>query len=105
MYVSWTRAVVLQASSILPQFVLQPQQSEVLLAPQLVNMNPQIAGPFSPQFPQLFFPNQANQFTSMLIPNGQPEQLGPPQDTNNANGPQQTLNPVQVKQNSMEIQG
>uniref|UniRef100_A0A3Q3VZW2 Uncharacterized protein n=1 Tax=Mola mola TaxID=94237 RepID=A0A3Q3VZW2_MOLML len=85
-----------QASSILPQFVLQPQQSEVLLAPQLVNLNPQIAGPFNPQVPQLFLPNQANQFTPMLIPNGQPEQLGPPQDTNHANGPQQALNPVQM---------
>lgn len=83
-----------QASAILPQFVLQ--QPDVLLTPQLVNLNPQIAGPFGPQGPQLFVPNQGNQFTPVLIPNGQQEQLGPPQDPNAPNVPQQAQNPVQM---------
>ncbi|XP_038569286.1 gamma-gliadin isoform X2 [Micropterus salmoides] len=85
-----------QGSSILPQYVLQQQQPEVLLTPQVVNLNPQLAGPFSPQGPQLFLPNQGNQLTPMLIPNGQQEQLGPPQDPNAPNVPQQAQNPVQM---------
>ncbi|KAM7394295.1 hypothetical protein PAMP_021108 [Pampus punctatissimus] len=85
-----------QASSILPQYVLQQQQPDVLLTPQLVNMNPQVAGPFGPQGPQLLFPTQGNQLTPVFRPNGQQEQLGPPQDPNNPNIPQQAQNPVQM---------
>uniref|UniRef100_A0A3Q0QW80 Odontogenic, ameloblast associated n=1 Tax=Amphilophus citrinellus TaxID=61819 RepID=A0A3Q0QW80_AMPCI len=84
-----------QGSSILPQFVLQ-QQPEVLFTPQVVNLNPQVAGPFGPQGPQLLVPNQGNQLTPMLLPNGQQEQLGPPQDPNNPNVPQQAQNPMQM---------
>lgn len=84
---------------MLPQYVLQ-QQPEVLLTPQLVSLNPQMASPFNPQGPQLFLPNQGSQLTPMLIPNGRQEQLGPPQDPNTPNVPQQALNPVQVQQNS-----
>ncbi|TKS68206.1 hypothetical protein D9C73_002267 [Collichthys lucidus] len=84
-----------QASSLLPQYVLQQQQPEVLLTPQVVNLNPQMAGPFSPQGPQLFLPNQGNPFTPMLVPNGQQEQLGGPVDPNAPNVPQQAQNPVQ----------
>lgn len=91
-------SILLQASSILPQFVLQQQQPEVLLTPQVVNLNPQMAGPFGPQGPQLLFPNQGNQLTPMLVPNGQQEQLGPPQDPNAPNVPQQAQNPMQVQQ-------
>lgn len=91
-------SLLLQASSILPQFVLQQQQPEVLLTPQVVNLNPQMAGPFGPQGPQLLFPNQGNQLTPMLVPNGQQEQLGPPQDPNAPNVPQQAQNPMQVQQ-------
>ncbi|KAL3996503.1 fibromodulin [Sarotherodon galilaeus] len=85
-----------QGSSILPQFVLQQQQPEVLLTPQVVNLNPQVAGPFGPQGPQLLVPNQGNQLTRLLFPNGQQEQLGPPQDPNNPNVPQQAQNPMQM---------
>ncbi|KAM8772980.1 uncharacterized protein odam [Acanthopagrus schlegelii] len=83
-----------QASSLLPQFVLQ-QQPDVLLTPQMVNLNPQMANPFGPQGPQLMFPNQGNQLTPMIFPNGQQEQFGPPQDPSAANVPQQAQNPVQ----------
>ncbi|XP_005458778.1 class E vacuolar protein-sorting machinery protein HSE1 [Oreochromis niloticus] len=86
-----------QGSSILPQFVLQQQQPEVLLTPQVVNLNPQVAGPFGPQGPQLLVPNQGNQLTRLLFPNGQQEQLGPPQDPNNPNVPQQAQNPMQFQ--------
>lgn len=82
--------------SILPQYVLQQQTPEVLLTPQVLNLNPQLAGPFGPQGPQLLLPNQGNQLTPMLVPNGQQDQLGPAQDPNNPNGPQQAQNPVQV---------
>uniref|UniRef100_A0A3Q4H6V6 Odontogenic, ameloblast associated n=1 Tax=Neolamprologus brichardi TaxID=32507 RepID=A0A3Q4H6V6_NEOBR len=85
----------LQGSSILPQFVLQQQQPEVLLTPQVVNLNPQVAGPFGPQGP-LLVPNQGNQFTPMFFPNGQQEQLGPQPDPNNPNIPQQAQNPMQM---------
>ncbi|XP_010743230.2 gamma-gliadin [Larimichthys crocea] len=85
-----------QASSLLPQYVLQQQQPEVLLTPQVVNLNPQMAGPFSPQGPQLFLPNQGNPFTPMFVPNGQQEQLGGPVDPNAPNVPQQAQNPVQM---------
>ncbi|XP_023274217.1 gamma-gliadin-like isoform X1 [Seriola lalandi dorsalis] len=85
-----------QASSILPQYVLQQQQPEVLFTPQVVNLNPQMAGPFGPQGPQLLLPTQGNQLTPMLVPNGQQEQLGPPQDPNAPNVPQQAQNPVQM---------
>ncbi|CAJ1052296.1 uncharacterized protein odam [Xyrichtys novacula] len=84
-----------QASSLLPQFVLQ-QQPEVLLTPQLVNLNPQMAGPFPPQGPQLFLPAQGNQLTPVIIPNGQQEQVGTPQDPNSPIVPQQAQNPVQM---------
>ncbi|XP_007551881.1 uncharacterized protein odam isoform X1 [Poecilia latipinna] len=82
--------------SILPQYVLQQQTPDVLLTPQVLNLNPQLAGPFGPQGPQLLLPNQGNQLTPMLVPNGQQEQLGPAQDPNNPNGPQQAQNPVQM---------
>ncbi|KAM4584813.1 uncharacterized protein odam isoform 1-T1 [Odontesthes bonariensis] len=85
-----------QASSLLPQYVLQQQQPEVLLTPQMVNFNPQMAGPFGPQGPQLLLPNQGNQLTPVLLPNGQQEQLGPAQDPNNPNIPQQAQNPMQM---------
>ncbi|GLD66898.1 gamma-gliadin-like isoform X2 [Lates japonicus] len=85
-----------QASSILPQYVLQQQQPEVLLTPQVVNLNPQVAGPFGPQGPQLLLPTQGNQLTPMLFPNGQQEQLGPPQDPNAPNVHQQAQNPMQM---------
>uniref|UniRef100_UPI0037E76E67 uncharacterized protein odam n=1 Tax=Semicossyphus pulcher TaxID=241346 RepID=UPI0037E76E67 len=84
-----------QGSSLLPQFVLQ-QQPDVLLTPQLVNFNPQMAGPFAPQGPQLFLPSQGNQLTPVIVSNGQQEQLGPPQDPNAPNVPQQAQNPVQM---------
>ncbi|XP_029366448.1 gamma-gliadin isoform X2 [Echeneis naucrates] len=83
-----------QGTSILPQLVLQQQQPEVLLTPQVVNFNPQVAGPFGPQGPQLLLPNQGNQLTPMLVPNGQQEQL--PQDPNAPNFPQQTQIPLQM---------
>ncbi|XP_032417858.1 uncharacterized protein odam isoform X1 [Xiphophorus hellerii] len=82
--------------SILPQYVLQQQTPDVLLTPQVLNLNPQLAGPFGPQGPQLLLPNQGNQLTPMLVPNGQQDQLGPAQDPNNPNGPQQAQNPVQM---------
>ncbi|KAL7403754.1 hypothetical protein ABVT39_004699 [Epinephelus coioides] len=85
-----------QASSLIPQYVLQQQQPEVLLTPQVVNLNPQVTGPFGPQGPQLFLPNQGNQLTPVILPNGQQEQLGPPQDPNNPTIPQQAQNPVQM---------
>lgn len=83
--------------------MLQQQQPEVLLTPQVVNFNPQVSGPFGPfgpQVPQTFLPNQGNQLTPILLPNGQQEQLGPPQDPNAPNVPQQAQNPVQVQQSS-----
>uniref|UniRef100_A0A3B3BNZ3 Odontogenic, ameloblast associated n=1 Tax=Oryzias melastigma TaxID=30732 RepID=A0A3B3BNZ3_ORYME len=83
-----------QASSLLPQLVLQ--QPDLLLTPQMVNFNPQLAGPFGPQGPQLLLPNQGGQVTSVLLPNGQQEQLGPQQDPNNPNIPQQAQNPMQM---------
>lgn len=95
----WAEAFPLQAASLLPQFVLQ-QQPDVLLNPQLINLNPQLAGPFNPQGPQLFLPNQGGQLTPMVLPNGQPDQLVPPQDPNNPNVAQQGLNPVQVRRRS-----
>lgn len=95
------KALFLQASSILPQFVLQQQQPEVVFTPQVVNLNPQISSPFNPQGPPLFYLNQANQLIPILPPNGQQEQLGPPQDP--ANVPQQGLNPVQVHESNMGI--
>ncbi|XP_053711280.1 uncharacterized protein odam [Synchiropus splendidus] len=92
-----------QASSLLPQFVLQQQQPDVLLTPQMVNLNPQLGSlnpqlgsPFNPQGPQLLLPNQGNQLTPVMVPNGQQEQLNPPQDPNNPNGPQVAQNPVQM---------
>ncbi|XP_074538776.1 uncharacterized protein odam [Halichoeres trimaculatus] len=84
-----------QGSSLLPQILLQ-QQPEVLLTPQMVNLNPQMAGPFAPQGPQLFFPSQGNQLTPVIVPNGQQEQTGTPQDPNAPNIPQQAQNPVQM---------
>ncbi|KAK1886183.1 Methionine-rich protein [Dissostichus eleginoides] len=84
-----------QGSSILPQYVFQQQRPEVLF-PQMVNFNPQLANPFGPQGPQLFFPNQGNQLTPMMFPNGQQEQLGPPQDPNAPEVPQQAQNPFQM---------
>uniref|UniRef100_H3CYZ5 Odontogenic, ameloblast associated n=1 Tax=Tetraodon nigroviridis TaxID=99883 RepID=H3CYZ5_TETNG len=71
-----------QASSVLPQLVLQPPE-------MLLNWNPQLAAPFNPQF----FPNQASQLTPVLPPNGPELQ---PQEPNAANGPQLPLNPVQM---------
>ncbi|XP_047434946.1 odontogenic ameloblast-associated protein isoform X2 [Mugil cephalus] len=85
-----------QASSILPQYVFQQQQPDVLLTPQLVNFNPQLGGPFGAQGPQLLFPNQGNQLTPVVIPNGQQEQQGPPLDPNNPNVPQQAQNHMQM---------
>ncbi|XP_056264763.1 uncharacterized protein odam [Pseudoliparis swirei] len=83
-----------QASSILPQYVLQQQQQpEVLLTPQLVNFNPQVTNPFGPQ---LFYPAQGNHLMPMFVSNGQQEQFGPPQDPNSPNVPQQAQNPFQV---------
>uniref|UniRef100_A0A3B3ZQL0 Uncharacterized protein n=1 Tax=Periophthalmus magnuspinnatus TaxID=409849 RepID=A0A3B3ZQL0_9GOBI len=84
-----------QATSLLPPFVLQQQQPEVLLTPQVVNLNPQLAGPFGPQGPQVLLPSQGNQLTPVILPNGQQEQLGP-QDPNAPNVPQQAQNPVQM---------
>lgn len=94
----------LQGTSLLPQILLQ-QQPEVLLTPQMVNLNPQMAGPFAPQGPQLFFPSQGNQLTPVIVPNGQQEQAGTPQDPNAPNIPQQAQNPVQVgeKNNSVTV--
>ncbi|XP_034387065.1 vacuolar protein sorting-associated protein 27 [Cyclopterus lumpus] len=86
-----------QGSSILPQYVLQQQQQpEVLLSPQLVNFNPQMTNPFGPQGPQLFYPAQGNHLMPMFVSNGQQEQLGPPQDPNSPNVPQQAQNPFQM---------
>lgn len=84
-----------QASSLLPPFVLQQQQPEVLLTPQVVNLNPQVAGPFGPQGPMLL-PSQGNQLTPVIVPNGQQEALGPAQDPNAPTVPQQAQNPVQM---------
>uniref|UniRef100_A0A8C5D5B5 Uncharacterized LOC114468706 n=2 Tax=Gouania willdenowi TaxID=441366 RepID=A0A8C5D5B5_GOUWI len=85
-----------QGSSLLPQFVLQ-QQPEVLLTPQLMNLNPQLAGPFGAQVPQLLFPNQGNQQTPVLMPNAQQEQLGPAGNPNSPNIAQQDQNPMQFQ--------
>ncbi|XP_072318706.1 uncharacterized protein odam [Eucyclogobius newberryi] len=84
-----------QASSLLPPFVLQQQQPEVLLTPQMVNLNPQFAGPFGPQGPQVLLPSQGNQLNPVILPNGQQDQLGP-QDPNNPNVPPQAQNPAQM---------
>lgn len=80
----------------------QQQQPELLFTPQVVNLNPQVAGPFGPQGPQLLVPNQGNQLTPMLLPNGQQEQLGPQQDPNNPNIPQQAQNPMQVEHGNLK---
>ncbi|XP_058497544.1 uncharacterized protein odam [Solea solea] len=85
-----------QAGSILPQYVLQQQQPEVLLTPQMVNFNPQMSGPFGPQGTQLLFPTHGNQLTPMFVPNGQQEQLGPSLDPNAPLVPQQAQNPMQM---------
>ncbi|XP_076001878.1 uncharacterized protein odam [Genypterus blacodes] len=90
-----------QASSLLPQFVLQQlqlqqQQPDVLLTPQVLNLNPQFASPFGPQGPQLMFPTQGNQLTPVLLPNGQQDQTGPPQNPNAGIVPQQAQNPMQM---------
>jgi len=61
-----------------------------------------MAGPFGPQVPQLLLPNQGNQLTPVLLPNGQQEQLGPAQDPNNPNIPQQAQNPMQVTKQPSE---
>uniref|UniRef100_A0A8C6T4P0 Odontogenic, ameloblast associated n=1 Tax=Neogobius melanostomus TaxID=47308 RepID=A0A8C6T4P0_9GOBI len=82
-------------SSLLPPFVLQQQQPEVLLTPQVVNLNPQMAGPFGPQGP-LLLPSQGNQLTPVILPNGQQEALGPGQDPNAPTVPQQAQNPAQM---------
>ncbi|CAL9700209.1 unnamed protein product [Knipowitschia caucasica] len=82
-----------QGSSLLPPFVLQ-QQPDVLLTPQMVNFNPQMAGPFGPQGPQMMFPSQGNQLTPVILPTGQ-EQPGA-QDPNAPTVPQQAQNPVQM---------
>lgn len=98
-----TNPPLFQGSSVFPQFVLQQQQQpEVLFTPQVLNFNPQVAGPFGPQGPQLLLPNQGNQLTPMLFPNGQQELLGPAQDPNAPNGPQQAQNPVQVQQGASQ---
>ena len=92
---------VLQGSPMLPPYIFQ-QQPEVLFTPQVVNLNPQIGGPFGPQGPQFMFPtNQGNQqphLNPVILPNGQQDQLGP-LDPNTATGPMQPMqphNPVQV---------
>ncbi|XP_056136464.1 uncharacterized protein odam [Lampris incognitus] len=85
--------IQMQASSILPQYVLQQQQPDVVLSPQMVHLNPKVTGPFGPQ---LLFPTQGNQLTHLLVPNGQQEQAGPPQDPNVPVVPQQPLNPMQM---------
>nr|XP_020457680.1 uncharacterized protein LOC109961315 [Monopterus albus] len=82
-------------TQMLSPYVLQ-QQPEVLLTPQFVNFNPQVAGPLGPQGPQLLFPNQGNQLTPVVVPNGQQEQFGPPQDPNAPNVHQQAQNPVEM---------
>ncbi|XP_068613097.1 uncharacterized protein [Brachionichthys hirsutus] len=74
------------------KYVLQQQQPEVLLTPQVVNLNPQMTGPFNPQ---LLFPNQGNQFPPGVVPNGQ-EQFSPPLDPNLPNFPQQSQNTFQM---------
>uniref|UniRef100_A0A3Q3Q6C0 Uncharacterized protein n=1 Tax=Monopterus albus TaxID=43700 RepID=A0A3Q3Q6C0_MONAL len=89
----------LPVSDMLSPYVLQ-QQPEVLLTPQFVNFNPQVAGPLGPQGPQLLFPNQGNQLTPVVVPNGQQEQFGPPQDPNAPNVHQQAQNPVGIYQYS-----
>ncbi|XP_041837732.1 uncharacterized protein odam isoform X2 [Melanotaenia boesemani] len=90
-----------QASSLLPQYVLQQQQPEVLLTPQVVNLNPQVAGPFGPQGPQLLLPSQGNQLPPVFFPNGQQEQLGQQQDPNNPNVLQDATYPMQMYPNLM----
>ncbi|XP_068445522.1 uncharacterized protein odam [Clinocottus analis] len=96
-----------QASSILPQYLLQQlqqlqqlqlqqQQPEVLLTPQVVSFNPQVTNPFGPQVPQMYLPAQGNHLMPMFVSNGQQEQLGPPQDPNSPNVLQQAQNPSQV---------
>ncbi|KAJ3614324.1 hypothetical protein NHX12_017898 [Muraenolepis orangiensis] len=83
----------MQGSPMLPPYIFQ-QQPEVLFTPQMVNLNPQIGGPFGPQGPQFLFPtNQGNQ--QQLNLNGQQDQLGP-LDPTVPLGPQQPQNPVQM---------
>ncbi|XP_062281948.1 uncharacterized protein odam [Scomber scombrus] len=75
------------------------QGSEIMFIPQVLNLNPQLAGPFIPQgaqFPQFIFPAQGNQLTPGVLPNGQQEQLPSPQDPMNPNNPQQAQNPMQT---------
>ncbi|KAM9856835.1 uncharacterized protein odam isoform 2-T2 [Aulostomus maculatus] len=73
------------------QYVLQQQPPEVLLTPQVVNLNPQVTGPFGPQGPQLLVPTQGHQ--PVIIPNGQQEQQ---LDPNAPTVPQVAQNPVQM---------
>ncbi|KAK0135188.1 hypothetical protein N1851_028995 [Merluccius polli] len=88
---------VLQGSPMLPPYIFQ-QQPEVLFTPQVVNLNPQIGGPYGPQGPQFMFPpNQGNQqphLNPVILPNGQQDQLGP-LDPNTATGPMQPMQPMQ----------
>ena len=92
---------------MLPPYVFQ-QQPELLFTPQVVNLNPQIGGPFGPQGPQFVFPNQGTQqqflyppnqgsqpLNPVFLPNNQQDLLGP-LDPNAPLGPQQPQNPVQV---------
>lgn len=74
-----------QANTLLPSFV-----PEVLL-----NLNPQVAGPFGPQGPVLL-PSQGNQLTPVIVPNGQQEALGPAPDPNAPTVPQQAQPPLQM---------
>ncbi|CAL8328941.1 unnamed protein product [Merluccius merluccius] len=86
-----------QGSPMLPPYIFQ-QQPEVLFTPQVVNLNPQIGGPYGPQGPQFLFPpNQGNQqphLNTVILPNGQQDQLGP-LDPNTATGPMQPMQPMQ----------
>ncbi|CAL8332698.1 unnamed protein product [Lota lota] len=97
----------MQGSPMFPPYIFQ-QQPELLYTPQVVNLNPQMGGPFGPQGPQFMYPNQGTQQqflfppnqgnqpqNPVFLPNGQQDQLGP-LDPNAPLGPQQPQNPVQM---------
>uniref|UniRef100_A0A3B3SH07 Apin n=1 Tax=Paramormyrops kingsleyae TaxID=1676925 RepID=A0A3B3SH07_9TELE len=79
-----------QTTPFLPSFGLQP--ADLGFPPQLVPLNPQLAGPFMPQAPPVLLPAQTNQVPPGFLPPPQQEQPGLPLDATVAQQPQQGFN-------------